>query len=115
VPRDSGRVHGNLHQPRRYHRGLLRACCLAAMLSLRTCAALLPMQTHEGKSQVQAVSRERQHVAGTNRKASVSNRAVLTLTTASGCRSFLQLPLAPSRALPALDFFRENQRDDHYL
>ncbi|WP_328834943.1 transposase [Streptomyces europaeiscabiei] len=37
VPRDSGRVRGNLHRPRRYHRVLLRAYYLAAMASLRCC------------------------------------------------------------------------------
>lgn len=36
-PRDSGRVRGNLHRPRRYHRVLLRAYYLAAMASLRCC------------------------------------------------------------------------------
>ncbi|WP_375256777.1 transposase [Streptomyces sp. MNP-20] len=58
VPRDSGRVRGNLHRPRRYHRGLLRACYLAAMASLRCC----PVSQHyyqrkrnEGKSHIQAV------------------------------------------------------------
>lgn len=38
-PRDSGRISGNLHRPRRYHRGLLRAMYLSAMLSLQTCPA----------------------------------------------------------------------------
>ncbi|MFM9700532.1 transposase [Streptomyces europaeiscabiei] len=58
VPRDSGRVRGNLHRPRRYHRGLLRAYYLAAMASLRCC----PVSQHyyqrkrnEGKSHIQAV------------------------------------------------------------
>jgi transposase len=58
VPRDSGRVHGNLHRPRRYHRGLLRACYLATMLSLRTCPAsqhYYRRKRTEGKSHVQAV------------------------------------------------------------
>lgn len=30
VPRDSGRISGNLKRPRRYHRRLLRTCYLAA-------------------------------------------------------------------------------------
>ena len=38
-PRDSGRVSGNLRRPRRYHRGLLRAMYLSAMVSLRCCPA----------------------------------------------------------------------------
>ena len=37
VPRDSGRIHGNLRRPRRYHRGLLRSNYLAAMASLPVC------------------------------------------------------------------------------
>ncbi|WSQ15767.1 transposase [Streptomyces sp. NBC_01231] len=39
VPRDSGRVSGNLRRPRRYHRGLLRAFYRSSMASLRTCPA----------------------------------------------------------------------------
>lgn len=35
VPRDSGRVSGNLHRPRRFNRRLLRASYLAAQLSIR--------------------------------------------------------------------------------
>ncbi|MDH6108174.1 transposase [Kitasatospora sp. MAP12-15] len=39
APRDSGRISGNLHRPRRYHRGLLRVFYLSAMASLRSCPA----------------------------------------------------------------------------
>lgn len=35
VPRDSGRVKGNLHRPKRYHRGLRRVFYLAALSSIR--------------------------------------------------------------------------------
>jgi transposase len=35
VPRDSGRVRGNLHRPKRYHRGLRRVFYLAALSSIR--------------------------------------------------------------------------------
>ncbi len=58
VPRDSGRIHGNLHRPRRYDRRLLRACYLSAMISVRSCPA---SQTYyarkrtEGKRHTQAV------------------------------------------------------------
>ncbi|MGW6793669.1 IS110 family transposase [Streptomyces chartreusis] len=58
VPRDSGRVRGNLHRPRRYHRGLLRACYLAAMASLRCCPVsqlYYQRKRNEGKSHIQAV------------------------------------------------------------
>lgn len=35
VPRDSGRVRGNLHRPKRYHRGLRRVFYLAALSAIR--------------------------------------------------------------------------------
>jgi transposase len=36
VPRDSGRVTGNLKRPRRYDRRMLRACYLSAQIAIRT-------------------------------------------------------------------------------
>ncbi len=36
VPRDSGRVRGNLRRPRRYDRRLLRACYLSGQIAIRT-------------------------------------------------------------------------------
>jgi transposase len=39
VPRDSGRVSGNRHRPRRYDRRLLRVFYLAALASLKSCPA----------------------------------------------------------------------------
>lgn len=35
VPRDSGRIRGNLHRPKRYHRGLRRVFYLAALPSIK--------------------------------------------------------------------------------
>lgn len=35
VPRDSGRISGNLKRPRRYDRRLLRACYLSAQIAIR--------------------------------------------------------------------------------
>lgn len=35
VPRDSGRVKGNLHRPKRYHRGLRRVFYMAALSAIR--------------------------------------------------------------------------------
>ena len=58
VPRDSGRISGNMRRPRRYHRGLLRACYLAAMASLRCCPVsqrYYQRKRDEGKSHIQAV------------------------------------------------------------
>lgn len=39
VPRDSGRINGNLHRPRRFNRRLLRTCYLAALSSLKSSPA----------------------------------------------------------------------------
>ncbi|MBB2506515.1 IS110 family transposase [Amycolatopsis echigonensis] len=58
VPRDSGRIHGNLRRPRRYHRGLLRSCYLAAMASLPACPiskAYYQRKRAEGKRHEQAL------------------------------------------------------------
>jgi transposase len=37
VPRDSGRISGNLHRPRPYDRGLQRVFYTSALISIRTC------------------------------------------------------------------------------
>ena len=58
VPRDSGRVRGNLRRPRRYHRGLLRACYLSASASLPYCPiskAYYRRKRAEGKRHEQAL------------------------------------------------------------
>ncbi|MFI6967258.1 IS110 family transposase [Streptomyces sp. NPDC050255] len=58
VPRDSGRVSGNMRRPRRYHRGLLRAFYLSSMPSLRSCPALHSYywrKRNEGKGHKQAL------------------------------------------------------------
>ncbi|WP_307783129.1 IS110 family transposase [Streptomyces sp. MBT53] len=57
-PRDSGRVSGNLRRPRRYHRGLLRAMYLSAMVSITTCPAskaYYQRKRSEGKGHKQAL------------------------------------------------------------
>lgn len=41
VPRDSGNLSGNLHRPRRYHRGLQRVFYTSALISIRSCGALV--------------------------------------------------------------------------
>ncbi len=58
VPRDSGRVSGNLKRPRRYDRRLLRACYLAAMIATRHDPAsrtYYERKRTEGKRHTQAV------------------------------------------------------------
>ena len=58
VPRDSGRISGNLQRPRRYNRRLLRACYLSALASIRSDPASRTYYNRkraEGKRHSQAV------------------------------------------------------------
>ncbi|AUI53864.1 IS110 family transposase (plasmid) [Arthrobacter crystallopoietes] len=58
APKDSGRIRGNHHRPRRYDRRLLRACYMAAMSSLRSSTAsrtYYDRKRTEGKTHVQAL------------------------------------------------------------
>jgi len=58
VPRDSGKVSGNHHRPRRYDRLLLNACFQAAFIAARTCPvsrAFYERKRAEGKSHKQAL------------------------------------------------------------
>jgi transposase len=58
VPRDSGRISGNLKRPRRYNRRLLRACYLSAHIALHTDPAsrrYYDRKRAEGKRHTQAV------------------------------------------------------------
>jgi transposase len=58
VPRDSGRISGNLKRPRRYDRRLLRTFYLAANNSIKTCPEsrkYYDRKRTEGKRHSQAV------------------------------------------------------------
>lgn len=58
VPRDSGKVSGNLRRPRRYSRRLLRMCYMSAQVAARFCPeskAFYLRKRAEGKSHKQAV------------------------------------------------------------
>ncbi|MFG2570990.1 IS110 family transposase [Streptomyces sp. NPDC048567] len=58
VPRDSGNISGNLHRPRRYHRGLQRVFYTSALISIRNCDAsrrYYERKRAEGKRHTQAV------------------------------------------------------------
>ncbi|MEU0470939.1 MULTISPECIES: IS110 family RNA-guided transposase [Amycolatopsis] len=59
VPRDSGRVRGNLHRPKRYHRGLRRVFYLAALSSIKrpnsASRRFYQRKRTEGKIHTQAV------------------------------------------------------------
>ncbi|MFJ6123446.1 IS110 family transposase [Streptomyces sp. NPDC092129] len=58
VPRDSGNISGNLHRPRRYHRGLQRVFYTSALISIRSCdqsRRFYERKRAEGKRHTQAV------------------------------------------------------------
>lgn len=58
APRDSGRISGNLHRPRRYHRGLQRALYTSALVSIRCndqSRTFYDRKRSEGKRHTQAV------------------------------------------------------------
>lgn len=58
APRDSGRISGNHHRPRRYDRRLLRTCFLAAQIAARICPAsraYYERKRAEGKTFKQAI------------------------------------------------------------
>lgn len=58
VPRDSGRLTGNLHRPRRYNRALQRVFYTSAMISIRCCPdsrRFYDRKRAEGKRHTQAV------------------------------------------------------------
>lgn len=85
VPRDSGRISGNMRRPRRYHRGLLRAFYLSSMASLRSCPAsqaYYQRKRAEGKGHKQAVlalARRRANVLWAMLRDGASYRTVLPL------------------------------------
>lgn len=58
APRDSGKVHGNLHRPQRYNRRLQRVFYTSALISIRYCdesRRFYDRKRAEGKRHVQAV------------------------------------------------------------
>ena len=58
VPRDSGRISGNMRRPHRYHRRLLRVFFLSAQIAARFCPtsqAFYNRKRAEGKSHKQAI------------------------------------------------------------
>ncbi|MET7695654.1 IS110 family transposase [Streptomyces sp. NPDC005483] len=58
VPKDSGRISGNMRRPHRYHRRLLRVFSLSAQVAARSCPTsrtFYERKRSEGKSHKQAV------------------------------------------------------------
>lgn len=58
APHDSGRIHGNLHRPRRYHRGLNRVFYTSALTSIQRnpeSRRFYDRKRREGKLHTQAV------------------------------------------------------------
>jgi transposase len=58
VPRDSGKITGNHHRPRRYDRRLLRVFYLSSLSALKSCPAsrtYFDRKRREGKTHIQAL------------------------------------------------------------
>lgn len=58
APRDSGRITGNHHRPRRYDRRLLRVFCLSGLSALKSCPVsrrYYDRKRVEGKTHIQAM------------------------------------------------------------
>ncbi len=58
VPKDSGRISGNHHRPRRYDRRLLRVFYLSGLSALKSCPAsraYYDRKRGEGKTHIQAM------------------------------------------------------------
>ncbi|CAM4528971.1 IS110 family transposase [Nocardia ninae] len=59
VPRDSGKIRGNLHRPKRYHRGMRKVFYMAALSSIRRAdgpsRAFYQKKRAEGKAHTQAL------------------------------------------------------------
>jgi transposase len=88
VPRDSGRISGNLKRPRRYDRRLLRACYLSAQIAIRTDPAsrtYYDRKRSEGKTHTQAVlalARRRLNVLWAMLRDNATYRPTTTATAA---------------------------------
>jgi len=88
APRDSGRISGNHHRPRRFNRRLMRTCYLAALSSLKNSPAsraFYERKRSEGKSHKQALI-------------SLARRRINTLWAMLRDRTAYQEPLPPALA-----------------
>jgi transposase len=86
APRDSGRISGNHHRPRRFNRRLMRTCYLAALSSLKNSPAsrsFYERKRAEGKSHKQAII-------------ALARRRISTLWAMLRDRTTYQEPLAPA-------------------
>lgn len=88
APRDSGRISGNHHRPRRFNRRLMRTCYLAALSSLKSSPAskaFYERKRAEGKSDKQALI-------------ALARRRITTLWAMLRDRTTYHEPLAPMLA-----------------
>jgi transposase len=86
APRDSGRISGNHHRPRRFNRRLMRTCYLAALSSLKNSPAsrsFYERKRAEGKSHKQALI-------------ALARRRISTLWAMLRNRTIYQEPLPPA-------------------
>jgi transposase len=91
APRDSGRVRGNFHRPKRYNRQLQRVFYTSALISIGCCPesrTFYDRKRAEGKRHTQAVApadnpiRAGQRHAGANRRCRSTEQQALTASTA---------------------------------
>jgi transposase len=91
APRDSGRISGNHHRPRRFNRRLMRTCYLAALSSLKNSPAsraFYERKRAEGKSHKQALI-------------ALARRRISTLWAMLRDRTTYQEPTPPALAAAA--------------
>lgn len=91
APRDSGRISGNHHRPKRFNRRLMRTCYLAALSSLKSSPAsraFYERKRAEGKNHKQALI-------------ALARRRITVLWAMLRDRSTYQEPLPPTPATPA--------------
>jgi transposase len=91
APRDSGRISGNHHRPRRFNRRLMRTCYLAALSSLKNSPAsraFYDRKRAEGKSHKQALI-------------ALARRRITTLWAMLRDRTTYQEPTHPAPATAA--------------
>lgn len=98
VPRDSGRISGNMRRPHRYHRRLLRVFYLSAQIAARFCPtskAVYERKWNEGKSHKQRSSHS--PAASSTSYGLLSAISGTGLPSHPGCRQPPRDVLAPCR------------------
>ena len=110
APRDSGRISGNHHRPRRFNRRLMRTCYLAALSSLKNSPAsraFYERKRAEGKIHKQALialARRRINTLWAMLRDRTTYREPAPARTgSSGLTTALRFPMACLRAVPRVE------------